>query len=331
MILTQTRRAVMVSALFAIAGCSGAGSSGAPSAGNAPSANYVHAGSPFATLSELHARALPRSLKATYKASKSLVFEGDQEQAAVNVYQTADVSKNPSPIATIHVHQGCPYGMTLDQTGTLYVADNCGGNDVEEYPKGSTTESTSITDGISNPLGLAMDSKHTLYVSNYPAEITEYTYGSQSPAQTISGQGLSDPFGLAVDKSNNLYIADFGASAVFEVAYGTTTVTNLNLSGCGEPLGVSVDEKKDYLWVTCGAGNTLNVYKIGQTSPFETLSGHGDPYAISTENKGKPIDTTAESDLGTETIYFYKKGQYTPYASLSNGISLATGVLIAKP
>jgi DNA-binding beta-propeller fold protein YncE len=328
----HTHRVLSISALLAIAGCA-AGSSGAPLSGSSsmPLARFVHAGTPLASFSGSHTRMPLRSVRPNYAAKGSLVFEGDQQEAAVNIYQTADLSKNPSPIATIHVETGCPYGLAMDKKGTLYVADNCAVGDVEEYPKGSTTEKVAITDGISYPLGLAMDKKGTLYVSNYPAAITEYAFGTTTPSQTITGQGLKNPFGLALDKSGNLYIADFGASAVFEVKYGTTTVTNLGLEDCDSPTGAAVDQKNGYLWVTCESGNTINVYEPGQTSPTEQITGQGSPYAISIENKGKPRGTVVESDLKTDEVYAYKKGQYTSYATLTNGIELPTGLLITKP
>jgi serine/threonine-protein kinase len=260
-----------------------------------------------------------------------LVFEGDQAQAAVNVYQTGALSKNPSPIAQIKVQTGCPYGLAMDKTGTLYVADNCAVGDVEEYPKGSTTKGITITDGISYPLGLAIDKKGTLYVSNYPAAITEYTYGSTTPSQTITGQGLTDPFGLALDKNDNLYICDFGAGKVFEIKYGTTTVTALGLTGISEPLGIAIGRETGDLWITDGAGNKIDVFKPGATTPFEQIVGNGDPYAISIENRGKPKATVVQSDVNSKAVYAYKKGQYTSYATLTNGISLPTGLLIAKP
>lgn len=332
------RRALSIAALFAIAGCAGAGSSGAPSSGSSgtPMAGFVHAGVPFALFSGTRAHMPQRSVHPTYATNASLVFEGDQEEAAVNVYQTADLSSDPGAIATIHVLNGCPYGLALDKKGTLYVADNCSGNDIEEYPKGSTTEKTAITDSVSNPLGIAIDGHGTLYVSNYPAAIEEYKKGATSPFQSVTGQGLTDPFGVALDRAGNLYIADFGASGVFEVPYGTTTATNLGLTGCGEPIGVAVDEKNNYLWVTCGSGNTINVYKLGTTSPFETIPGNDYPYAISVENrrgtaKGEPTGTVVESDIETAEVYAYAPGQYTSYATLNNGVELPTGLLIEKP
>lgn len=324
------RRALTLVALFAIAGCTGGTTSQTPSLPSQNASAFVHRGVPFAPA--IRFGGARRSVHSAYATNASLVFEGDQQEAAVNIYQTAALGSNPAPISTIHVAVGCPYGLAMDKKGTLYVANNCGGNDVEEYPKGSTTLSTTITDGISNPLGTAIDKHGTLYVSNYPPAITEYAFGTTSPSKTITGGGMEDPFGVALDKAGNLYIADFGATAVFELPAGSSTLTNLNLQGLGEPIGLAIDQKTGYLWETGGEGNVVNVYKLGgSTSPIETFSGNGDPYAISLQNKHKPKGEVVESDLGTLAVYAYKPGSYTPYATLTNGIDLPTGLLISKP
>jgi hypothetical protein len=326
------RRALGIAALFGIAGCSGGSTSQSPSLPSQSTSAFVHRGVPFIPFALRRGVSL-HSIRANYATNASLVFEADQEETAVNIYQTADLSSNPAPIATIHVAAGCPYGMATDKKGkTLYVVDNCGGNDVEEYAKGSTTLKTTITDGISNPLGAAVDKHGTLYVSNYPAAITEYAKGTSTPSKTITGGGMEDPFGLALDKNGNLYIADFGADAVFELPAGGSSVTNLGLSGVGEPIGLAIDEKTGYLWETGGSDNIINVYQLGgSTSPIETFSGNGDPYAVSIQEKSKPKGEAVESDVSSDAVYAYAPGSYTPYATLTNGVELPTGLLVVKP
>ena len=332
MIVTP-RRAAIITTLFFMAGCSGGTPSQSPSLGS-PSANaFVHRGVPFAPPV---LRGLVPKKSGKYKTKKSLVFVGDQGTLAVSVYQTAKLSANPSPIAMIHVAAGCPYGLAADKKGTLYVADNCPSGsftgDVEEYAKGSTTLKTTITDGISDPLGEAIDAEGNLYVSNYPAAITVYAPGTTSPSETITGGGMVDPFGLALDGSGDLFIADFGADAVFEVKAGTTTVQNLNLSGLGEPIGLAFDLSSGYLWESDGSGDAINVYSLGtSSSPIETIPGSGFPYAIATENVGKPLGEVVESDLDARAVYAYKPDSYSSYAELTNGIETPTGLLITKP
>jgi DNA-binding beta-propeller fold protein YncE len=323
------RRTLVVAVLFGLAACSG-GTAQTPSAPSQNASAFVGRGVPF----------LPPMLRAvrrdagsgTYPIKNSLVFEGDQLEASVNIYVTKALPNNPAPIATIHVAAGCPYGMARDKSGTLYVADNCGGNDVEEYAAGSTTLLKTITNGISNPLGVAIDTHGTLYVSNYPAAITVYPKGSTTPSETITGGGLEDPFGLALDGKGNLYIADFGADAVFELPAGGTAVTNLNLQGLGEPIGLAYNLKAGYLWETDGAGNAINVYEPSSSeSPFKTIAGQGNPYAISLQKGANYQRTVVESDIDTHDVYAYKPNQYTSYATLSNGVELPTGLLVTKP
>ncbi|MGC2405322.1 MAG: hypothetical protein WA431_02840 [Candidatus Cybelea sp.] len=320
-----------VAALIAIAGCSGAATTPPGSPDTATVTSVVHRGVPFIPFIRRGVVA-QRRVQAAYSTKKSLVFESDQDELAVNIYATAKLAGNPAPIATIHVSAGCPYGLAVDKKGALYVADNCGGNDVELYPKGSTTMKSSITDGISNPLGLAIGKKGTLFVSNYPASITEYASGSSKPKLTITGEGLTNPFGLAVDKNGNLYIADSGAGAVFELPAGSSSITNLNLSGLGEPVGLAFDPKTGYLWETGGADNIINVYDLSKgSSPIETIAGNDFPYAISDQNEWKPKGEVVTSDIETHDVYAFKPGKYAPYAVLSNGVELPTGLLITKP
>jgi sugar lactone lactonase YvrE len=330
------RRALIMAALFGFAGCGGGMTSQPSSLASQGAPAFVHSGVPVAPPLMLRAFG-HKSTSGKYPTKKSLLFEGDEDEAAVNIYQTAALAKNPAPIATIHVAHGCPYGVATDKKGTIYVADNCGSGsfvgDVEEFPKGSTTLKTTITEGISYPIGMAIDKSGTLYVTGYnPASISEYPAGATSPSKVVTGGGLTDPAGIALDGSGNLYIADFGATAVFELPAGGSSVTNLGLQDLGEPIAVAVDVKTGDLWETGGSGDAINVYQLrSSTSPIKTITGDGFPYAIGSENKGKPKGEIVESDIDTHAVYAFAPGSYTPYATLTNGIEQPTGLLITRP
>jgi hypothetical protein len=244
---TLLRRALVVAALFGIAGCSSGLTSQPSAVSSQAAAAFVHSGVPVAPPVALRTFR-HESGSGKYPTKKSLLFEGDQDEAAVNIYQTRYLGRNPAPIASIHVAHGCPYGLAADKKGTIYVADNCASGsfrgDVEEYAKGSTTLKTTITDGVSDPLGIAIDKSGTLYVTGYPGgSISEYPAGATSPSKVITGGGLTDPSGITLDSSGNLYISDFGAGAVFELPAGGSSVTNLNLQELDEPIGVAIDLK----------------------------------------------------------------------------------------
>ncbi len=267
-----------------------------------------------------------RPLPTTYPTNQQLLFVSENVGTGhIGIYLAKSLKRNREPIAEITDAIATPYGLALDSSGTLYVADNPE-SAITEYPKGQTTHSVTITDGLDSPLGLAIDKSGTLYVSNV-GMIQEYAHGSTSPTKTITGGGMTNPFGLALDKKQNLYIADFIAAKVFELTKGSSTVKSLNLQGLSEPIGVCFDASGN-LWVTNANGGGITVYAPGATSPSETItSGYTNPYAISAAGG---IVVASNSALPNTAIYAYKSADYTPYATLTKGVVDVTGLLLTK-
>jgi sugar lactone lactonase YvrE len=265
---------------------------------------------------------------ATYPTNETLLFVSENVGTGhIGIYAAKSLKRNQGPIAEITDAIATPYGMAMDSSGTLYVADNPE-SAITEYPKGQTTHSVTITDGLDGPLGLAIDKSGTLYVSNGGGTIQEYANGATSPTKTVTGGGMTDPFGLALDKKQNLYIADFIAAQVFELPKGGSAVKSLNLQGLGEPVGVCFDASGN-LWVANGNSGTITVYPPGSTSPSETIrSGYTNPYAMS---GGSGTVVVSNSALPNTTVYGYKSDHFTPFATLTKGIVDVTGLLLAKP
>ena len=151
-----------------------------------------------------------------------------------------------------------PFGVALDSSGNLYVADSA--NDrVLFYPSGSTTATQVYGQGgsftantINNggvtanslyyPTGAALDSSGNLYVADYQnSRVLFYPSGSTT-ATRVYGQGgsfttnignnggvsansLGDPTGVALDSSGNLYVADWGNGRV--LLYPPTTTPGI--------------------------------------------------------------------------------------------------------
>ena len=255
-----TRRVLIASIAFVVTACGGPASTsvapanqplGTSRAPQAASSRVVHRGVPFA-IGSSHGPAL--RAQGDYPTEHPLLFVSNQSAAAVAVFSLRLIKHNRNPIAQLASTSGCPYGIAEDKHGSIYVVQNCppDGNVVDVFPKGSTSPSRQITDGISNPLGAAIDAKGDLYVSNSPAAITVYPPGASSPSQTITGGGMSAPFGLAFDKNGNLFIADFGADQLVystdyphgDSRYPRATESFLELPICD-------DDKRKILWDNC--------------------------------------------------------------------------------
>ena len=115
---------------------------------------------------------------------------------SVYVYPAGSIG-NAAPGATIsggNTGLCYPYGIALDSSGNIYVADE-GAASVFVYPPLASLPSQ----------------------PNYP---------NVTPIATISGNktGLSGPYGIALDSNRKIYVADFSANSVFTYpALGSST------------------------------------------------------------------------------------------------------------
>ncbi len=189
-----------------------------------------------------------------------------------------DSAANNGGISANSLNQ--PYGVALDSSGNLYIADSSN-NRVLFYPAGSTTATrvygqggsfTTSTannggvsaNGLNNPLGLTLDSSGDLYVADelnnrvlfYPAGSTTATrvYGQGGSLTTnaaneggISANSLNQPYGTSLDSSGNLYIGDTFNNRVLFYPFASTTATRVYgqlgsfTSNSSNPGGVSAN------------------------------------------------------------------------------------------
>jgi hypothetical protein len=109
--------------------------------------------------------------------------------------------------------------LRAKRTPLLYVAD-AQASDIMIYPQGQINAQPigQITDGISHPFGITLDSHGTLYVANAGnATVTEYPGGSTTPNVTLS-DGISDPIAVAVDSVGRVYVSESAAGTILEFA-----------------------------------------------------------------------------------------------------------------
>lgn len=163
--------------------------------------------------------------------------------------------------STIQSSLNKPYGVTVDNSGNLYIADT-ENNRIRKVDESGTihTIAGSGTSGYSGgegpatsaalhtPSGVAVDSSGNLYISDYhnhrirkvdvTGKISTVAGGTELPG--TSGDGgpatsarLINPEGLAIDSSGNLYIAEYGGHRIrkVDVTGQISTVAGIGIYG----------------------------------------------------------------------------------------------------
>lgn len=228
-----------------------------------------------------------------------------------------------------------PWGVAVDASGNLYIADT-DNNRIRKVAGGVITtvagnagfgyagdNVAATSTSLYAPFGVALDASGNLYIAdtvNYRLRkvsggiITTLAGGGAPVGQNgpaINAQ-LESPMGIAVDPSGNLYIADSVASRVFEVSAGIIGVaagngingfggdggppTSANLAG---PMGVAVSSSgqlyiadfiNECIWevsggvITTVAGNGT-IYDSGDNGPAVN-AGLGGPVGGAVDSSG---------------------------------------------
>ncbi len=227
----------------------------------------------------------------------------------------------------------------------------------------------SITQGISNPSGLAVDANGSLYVSNIGSSaITVYSPGKTKPrlsiptsgyygiavdskgdifATSVAGTvyayrrgmkkpyekigGFVNPVGIAVDGKDNVWVSDDTASKVYTIAAGTKQVKDAGLKGLDSPIGLCFGSK-DVLYVSNFANrgpSFVAIYSNGSKSPSSKITSG----IASPTLSGLTASGIFFQSNQTDNVVGYKKGQKTPFSTitgLADPLGIASYPLVKK-
>jgi hypothetical protein len=201
-----------------------------------------------------------------------------------------------------------PFGIAVDSSGNVYVADS-GNHKIRKItPAGvvttlagsgfaGSTDSTGTSASFDFPSGVTVDSNGNVYVADSanhkirkitPAGVVTTLAGSGSVG-SADGTGISASFktpkGVALDSSGNVYVADTDNNKIRKItpAGVVTTLAGSGISGSNDDTGTSASFKNPSGVTLDSSGNVYvadtfssKIRKITPAGVVTTLAGSGD-------------------------------------------------------
>lgn len=220
--------------------------------------------------------------------SKGNLYVADQKVGAIFIFSTGDTKDVDMIKNGVHAHFVRIIGLALDDNDRLFVSDP-GLRHVLVFNKDHKAEDV-ITEGMSSPGGLAIDTKNRLlYVADidldqilvYDADTLKLLrkIGTAGHNHELTSPGdFAKPAGVAVDQEGNLYVADTLNNRIEIFDADGQFISTFGKAGDGpgyfaRPKGVAIDSD-GHVWVADGVQDRVQVFtKDGQLCI--AFGGHG--------------------------------------------------------
>jgi len=184
----------------------------------------------------------------------------------------------PQTVETITTSFNASGGVSIDDSGTVYVADfgqflnQANGTKVYKvYDDGNGT-TVEFASGLLGASGNAFDSQGNLFQSNIAGNrLSKIT--SDGTVTTFATNGIQGPVGVAVADGDTIYVANCGGNSIAKVLPNRTSsvwVTN-SLLQC--PNGLTIDDDGNLYTCNFNNGNIVKVTPDKQVSVLVTLPG----------------------------------------------------------
>ena len=214
-------------------------------------------------------------------------FTGVAVDASGNVY-VADVLKGvfkltptasgylQSTVSTVSTGPDCPWGLTVDGSGNIFVANNSCGDGGAVYkltPTGGGYAATTLGSNWSDPNGIKVDAAGNVYVADDDnndvvilAPSTTNGVTTYTPTTAIPSSIGLDPEGLALDGKGNLYVVESDSNNVYKFDYATPPTLNFGSVNLGHSSAVQT------VTVTNIGNAALDISAVSYPSNFPNSS-----------------------------------------------------------
>jgi hypothetical protein len=265
-----------------------------------------------------------------------VLYVGDARTQSIQLFNADDLTR--APFASITAGVGIPFGIGVDSSGALYVAN---GQAVEVYKPRARSPFKALTD-VPTPNGVGFGPHGTVAVSGlYPqgGMLAVYDNGSPRPTRIITfppGRIRTEVSNPVFDSAGDLFIAVHqyprGPANVLEFAPGSTTdvITKLPF---GPALGIDAQNN-----IYVSFGSEIVEFQPGASQPFRRLlrglvattelavGASGQLYVVNVERllgQGPPGDVVEFGHAGLHPIGVLGPPAYSG-AELSVGVSPGT-------
>lgn len=134
-----------------------------------------------------------------------------------------------------------PIGVAVDPSGSVYVADQTGG-DVLVLQASSGQQLRVPFHDIRVPSFIAVDQVGNLYLTQAGVGVLKLTANS-ARQEVLPFTGLDTPYAIAVDKKQNVYVSDYVTGKILRLDMKTNEQTELPFTDLVKPQALAADDQ----------------------------------------------------------------------------------------